>query len=139
MTQQRTNATSSASVTSAEDFHRVYADMFNSGKADAVVSLYEPDATFIPRPDQVASGHAAIREALARFQAVGRMAAQTRYCITSGDVALASAAWRIEGTGADGQPVDLRGTSADLLRRQPDGRWLLVVDHPQGGEEQTPR
>jgi ketosteroid isomerase-like protein len=60
------------------------------------------------------------------------MAAETRFCITAADVALASAVWRIAGTGADGQSVEIQGTSADLLRRQEDGRWLLVVDHPFG-------
>jgi ketosteroid isomerase-like protein len=81
----------------------------------------------------VASGHAAIRTVLSQFQAMGEMTADTRYCITAGDLALASASWQIKGTGPDGQPVDLQGASADLLRRQADGRWLLVVDHPFGG------
>jgi ketosteroid isomerase-like protein len=58
------------------------------------------------------------------------MRADTRYCVTVGDVALASASWQITGTEPQGAPVDVRGISADLLRRQPDGRWLLVVDHP---------
>ncbi len=116
-----------------EDFHQSYADAFNSGDVDSVVGLYERAARFVPQPNQVASGHAAIGEALRRFQAMGTMAAETRYCLTSGDVALASASWRINGAGPDGEPVALQGTSADLLRRQADGRWLLVVDHPFGG------
>jgi ketosteroid isomerase-like protein len=116
-----------------EDFHQSYADAFNSGDVASVVGLYERAARFVPQPDQVASGHAAIGSALRRFQAMGTMAAETRYCITSGDVALASASWRINGAGPDGEPVALQGTSADLLRRQTDGRWLLVVDHPFGG------
>ena len=116
-----------------EDFHQSYVDAFNSGDVDSVVGLYERDARFVPQPNHVASGHDAIGEALRRFQAMGTMAAETRYCITSGDVALASAAWRINGAGPAGEPVDLQGTSADLLRRQADGRWLIVVDHPFGG------
>ena len=86
----------------------------------------------MPAPDQAVSGHAAIGEALKQFQSVGKMTAETRYCVESGEVALASATWRIDGTGPDGKPVEVQGTSADLLRRQNDGRWLLVVDHPFG-------
>jgi ketosteroid isomerase-like protein len=63
------------------------------------------------------------------------MKAETRYGIQSADVALASASWSIEGTGPDGDPRAVHGTSADLLRRQTDGRWLLVVDHPFGGTD----
>ncbi|MGH2616012.1 MAG: YybH family protein [Thermomicrobiales bacterium] len=120
-------------VNRPEDFHQSYVDAFNSGDVASVVGLYERDARFVPQPNQVASGHAAIGEALRRFQAMGTMAAETRYCVTSGDVALASASWQIKGIGPDGQPVDLQGASADLLRRQADDRWLLVVDHPFGG------
>jgi ketosteroid isomerase-like protein len=120
-------------VASPEDFHRTYVEAFNSGSVEPLVSLYESDAALVPEPEEVVSGHAAIREALSRYQTIGRMTATTRYCITSGEVALASASWQIDGTGPDGRPVSVAGTSADLLRRQGDGRWLLVVDHPFGG------
>jgi len=36
------------------------------------------------------------------------------------------------GTGPDGRPITVQGTSADVLRKQADGRWLLVIDHPFG-------
>jgi uncharacterized protein (TIGR02246 family) len=119
-------------VTKPEEFHRSFAEAFNSGDVEILLSLYEPDATLVPQPGQVASGHAAIREALQQFMAVGEMSAETRYCIESGDVALASASWQIKGTGPDGKPVEVQGTSGDIFRRQPDGRWLLAVDHPFG-------
>ena len=115
-----------------EDFHGSFVKAFNSGDVDSIVRLYETGASLVPQPDQLTSGHAAIGEALRQFQAVGKMTAETRYCIQTGDVALASASWRIKGTGPDGKSVEVQGTSADLLRRQPDGRWLLVVDHPFG-------
>jgi uncharacterized protein (TIGR02246 family) len=119
-------------VTQPEDFHRSYTEAFNSGDIAALLDHYERDATFVPQPGQTASGHSAIGEALRRYQAVGKMAAETRYCVLSGDVALASASWQIKGSSQDGHPVEVQGTSADLLRRQRDGRWLLVVDHPWG-------
>jgi ketosteroid isomerase-like protein len=60
-------------------------------------------------------------------------ATTTRHGVVAGDIALASASWEIRGTGPDGDPVEVRGASADLLRRHGDGRWLLVVDRPFGG------
>jgi ketosteroid isomerase-like protein len=118
-----------------EDFHHHYAEAFNSGDVQPLLELYEPSASLVSQPDEVASGHAAIGGALSQYQTIGKMTAETRYCIQSGDVALASASWSIEGTGPDGEPVAVRGTSADLLRRQLDGRWLLVVDHPFGADD----
>lgn len=117
-------------VTNPSEFHRTYANAFNSGDIEAVAALYEPQAVFVAEPHQEVSGRAAIADALKLFHAVGQMRADTRYCVTVGDVALASASWQITGTEPQGTPVEIRGISADLLRRQPDGRWLLVVDHP---------
>lgn len=98
-----------------------------------MLGLYEPDASLVRAPNEVVSGHEAVGAALRQFQAVGQMTVETRYCIQTGELALASASWRISGSGPDGEPTEVEGTSADLLRRQPDGRWLLVVDHPFGG------
>jgi ketosteroid isomerase-like protein len=119
-------------VKEVTEFHGVFTEAFNSGDVQPLLDLYESGASLVPQPDQVVSGHAAIAAALSQFQAIGKMTAETRPCIQSADVALASASWSIEGTGPDGEPVAVRGTSADLLRRQADGRWLLVVDHPFG-------
>jgi ketosteroid isomerase-like protein len=114
-----------------EDFHLRFADAFNSGQVQPLLDLYEPGASLVPQPDEVVSGHAAIGAALSQYQAIGKMTAETRYCLQSTDVALASASWSIEGGGPD-SPVVVLGTSADPLRRQADGRWLLVIDHPFG-------
>ena len=38
------------------------------------------------------------------------------------------------GTGADGSEVNLTGQTSDVVRRQPDGTWLLVIDNPFGCE-----
>jgi uncharacterized protein (TIGR02246 family) len=118
-------------VTRPEDFHRSYAEAFNSGDIDRLLDHYERDATFVPQPGQTLSGPAAIREALQNYQAVGKMTAETRYCVEAGDVALVSASWQINGS-QDGKPVEVQGTSADLLRRQREGHWLVAVDHPLG-------
>ena len=48
------------------------------------------------------------------------------------DLALVIAAWTFAGTGPDGAPVNLAGTSADVLRCQPDGSWRFVIDNPWG-------
>ncbi len=37
------------------------------------------------------------------------------------------------GHEGDGNPVELHGTTSELVRRQPDGTWKYVIDHPFGG------
>lgn len=68
-------------VTKPEDFHPSYAEAFNSGDVDAVLSHCERDSRLVSQPGQVASGLAAIGEALQQYMAVGRMAAETRYYV----------------------------------------------------------
>jgi ketosteroid isomerase-like protein len=40
--------------------------------------------------------------------------------------------WQLEGTGPDGSPIRLDGTSSDVLRRRPDGSWGVLIDDPWG-------
>jgi ketosteroid isomerase-like protein len=53
--------------------------------------------------------------------------------LTAGDVALVMNRWQLEGTLADGAPVEMRGHSADVLRRASDGGWRILIDDPWGG------
>jgi ketosteroid isomerase-like protein len=48
------------------------------------------------------------------------------------EFATALNAGTLDGTGPDGQPLRLSGTSADVLRRRPDGTWALRIDEPWG-------
>ena len=46
------------------------------------------------------------------------------------DIALVVNDWTMTGTGPDGSPVRQGGRSADVVRRQTDGTWLVLVDKP---------
>jgi ketosteroid isomerase-like protein len=41
-------------------------------------------------------------------------------------------AWKLTGTRPDGQAIALEGLSSDVVRQQPDGRWLVIIDDPWG-------
>jgi ketosteroid isomerase-like protein len=46
------------------------------------------------------------------------------------EVALVVNEWNLTGTGPDGNEVRQGGRSADVVRRQLDGSWLILVDKP---------
>ena len=48
----------------------------------------------------------------------------------TGDIALIRTSWHLTGTAPDGNPFDMGGQTAVVLRRQPDGNWLEVIDNP---------
>lgn len=118
-----------------EDAHLLFAEAFNSGDVDSIAALYEPEATLVPQPGQVVKGVHAIRQALQGFLALkGRINVETQYVIRAEDIALLRAKWSLVGTGPDGKLMDMKGNSTEVIRRQPDGNWLFVIDHPFGAD-----
>ena len=118
----------------AGEIHTKFLEFFNAGDAESLVGLYEDGAAFVAEPEQVLIGKEQIRAAIDGFLAMkGTMTMTTRYVVEAGDVALLSGDWVLRGTGEDGSPVELSGKSAEVARRQGDGRWLYVADHPFGG------
>jgi uncharacterized protein (TIGR02246 family) len=111
-----------------------FAKHLNEGDLDALVRLYEPDAAFVPEPGVVLQGVDAIRGALEGFLALEPViSGQVQSVVESGGVALVVNRWRLEGTSPDGDPVEMSGMSADVVRRQPDGSWRVLIDDPWGG------
>ncbi|WP_020188249.1 nuclear transport factor 2 family protein [Methylopila sp. 73B] len=102
---------------SPQDLARLFVARANAGDVDGLVALYEPDA-LLAAGATVAHGHEEIRrfygDLLARrsdFPEVDQLPA-----LESGDLAMTFA--RLPN-GA---------LSAEVARRQPDGRWLWAID-----------
>jgi uncharacterized protein (TIGR02246 family) len=110
-----------------------FSELLADGDLDAMVALYEPDATFAPQPGMSVSGREEIRAALRGFLAVKpRMTGYIEKVLRAGDTALVANRWKLSGTGPDGSPVEMAATSADVLRRRPDGSWGIAIDDPWG-------
>jgi uncharacterized protein (TIGR02246 family) len=100
---------------------------------DGLVDLYEPEAVFAPQPGQAVRGRASIRAALAAFLELRpQMEGEIEEVLVSKDTALVANRWSLRGTGRDGAPVEMGGTSADVMRRGSDGAWRIVIDNPWG-------
>jgi uncharacterized protein (TIGR02246 family) len=118
-----------------EQVIELFAASLNRGDVDTAIALYESEAAFAPRPGEEVTGRAAIRDALQQFAALKpRLRGEITSVLTAGDVALVHNRWQLEGTQPDGSPVEMRGQSADVLRRASDGGWRIVIDDPWGAE-----
>jgi uncharacterized protein (TIGR02246 family) len=105
----------------------------NGGDLDALMTLYEPGAAFATQPGKLAHGVPGVRGALAGFISMkGKLDLKVTRVLEVGDLALVLTSWSFAGTGPDGQPLELAAKSADVLRRQADGSWRLVIDNPWG-------
>jgi len=105
----------------------------NSGDLDSLMPLYESDAAFATEPGSLAPGAPGISEALNGFISMnGELKLDVTRVLEVDDLALVVGVWSFEGTGPDGEPVQLAAKNADVLRRQTDGSWRFVIDNPWG-------
>jgi uncharacterized protein (TIGR02246 family) len=116
------------SVERPDLINAAFADGYNARDPDAMLELYEPTAAVVNRDGSLATGVDAVRTHLEGLVSIGgRMTSTNRYTIVHEDIALVGADWVIDLD--DGRPA-IHGSTAEILRRQPDGRWRYVVDHP---------
>jgi len=106
----------------------------NAGDLEALLGLYEPEAAYVPRPGEVIEGLDAIRDAMERILALNpKLSGEVHRVVETNDFALVFNRWRLTGTRSEGSPVEMSGVSADVLRRQPDDSWRVLIDDPWGG------
>ena len=109
-------------------------ELFNRGDLEAVLSFYEEGATIVVEPGRVAAGKVEIRGVYEWIFAniKGSARQEKTHVIEAGDLALFTSRWRFDGTALDGTNVSRESYASVILRRQPDGRWLIVVDNSWG-------
>lgn len=117
-----------------EQVIELFATALGRGDVERAMTLYEPEAILAPRPGQQVTGLDAIRGALEQFAALKpTLAGDITKVLTADGVALVMNRWRLTGSQPDGTPVELSGHSADVLRRDAEGGWRILIDDPWGG------
>lgn len=119
------------SIDDVKNLHPAWTTKFNEGDVDGMLELADPRQIFVAAPGTVVQGTQA-REALEAFLALKLPISTTvRHAYVMEDVALLIVDWSIRGTGPDGEPVSLSGTTADIARRGKSG-WRIIIDNPYG-------
>src|SRR5271156_6796646 len=115
-----------------QEIHFLFERAFNTGDVEAILALYEPVAVLVAGGKPV-TGHDCIRDAFKVFLSSGaRMKLDTRAVIESGEgLAVLHGAWSL------GPPSATQGLSTEVLRRQPDGTWMFVIDNPNTDRKST--
>jgi ketosteroid isomerase-like protein len=111
---------------SPAEIHTLFRSAFNLGDVGTLTALYESNAILVVDGKHV-SGRENIRIAYESIlQCRGQMSLETRSVVESPQgLAVLHGGWIIEG----GEVVT-RGLSTEVVRKQPDGTWLFVIDNP---------
>lgn len=105
-----------------EDVTRLVVERLNAGDSAGVAALYEPRAVLAYPADRPTTGREAIRAVYQRMVDAGvRFGAETPLpTVRFENLALTST-----------RSADDVGVRVQVLRRQPDGSWLRVIDRPE--------
>jgi uncharacterized protein (TIGR02246 family) len=105
-----------------EDLTRLFVERANEGDAEGLAALYEEEAVMAYPPGGVTVGRDAIRTLWEKILAnAPHFELETPLpTLISGDIALTST-----------PPKDGAGARAQVVRRQPDGTWLRLLDQPE--------
>jgi uncharacterized protein (TIGR02246 family) len=119
-----------------QDVHRLWEEAFNAGDLESLSALYESDARIVPRPgEQAVVGIQAVRSVLEGFLAPkSKIRIETQSVIEAGEIALLRSQWRLTGRSPAGKPIEMSHRSTEVVRRQPDGTWRYLIDHPFGAD-----
>jgi uncharacterized protein (TIGR02246 family) len=125
-----TRGSAQRAARTAEEVHAVLQDAFNCGDVDALVAIYENDATLlVPPGGRSVHGRRAIRAMMAPVLAARPHLISTVDKTLVGDGwALVHTRWIVAGDGGNETAHSGRGTV--VSRRRPDGTWGIVVDDP---------
>jgi ketosteroid isomerase-like protein len=116
----------------AEDAHRTLADAFNTGDVNTVLNMYDFNGIIVPEPDKPVSGKEKFSDAIKSILAIkGKMEIKTVYCLQTGDLAVGRSEWNI----TDGKEVKVSAKGIEVMKRQSDGGWKIVIDHAFGALE----
>lgn len=106
---------------------------FHEGDLPGILRTYEPDAVVLGEPRSPVRGRPALEAMFSGFIAARARFTFHGYEVVQGaDLALHLTPWTMTGVAPDQTPITASGLSVAVLRRQPDGRWLMVIDHPFG-------
>jgi ketosteroid isomerase-like protein len=105
-----------------EDVTRLVAERLNAGDAAGIAALYEPDAVLAYPADRPTTGRTAIQAIYQQLIDAG-----VKFGIEAPLPTVRFEELALTST----RSADNTGVRVQVLRRQPDGSWLRIIDRPE--------
>jgi len=107
---------------------------FQQKDIEGVINSYASDAVVMFEPQKPVTDPTIIRQ---MFEALFQLNPEFQYpngheVFVVNNIALHIAPWVMKGKAPDGSAVEQKGLSVAVLRKQENGKWLLILDNPHG-------
>lgn len=114
-----------------QKMNQYFADAYNSGEVENLIRLFEENAKSVTVEGNVLSSVRQIKSDHQKLlQLGGRMTSTNIFCVEFENIALLRADWIIKTFDSKGQEIEIIGSSSEIVRKQSNGTWLYVIDHP---------
>jgi uncharacterized protein (TIGR02246 family) len=108
-------------------------DAFHKKDLKKVLASYETNSVIVFEPEKPSSGVDAISKGFEAFFAVNpKFEYSGHEVFINGNLAMHFAPWAMSAETPDGTAIKQSGLSVVVLRKQPNGKWLMVFDNPFG-------
>jgi uncharacterized protein (TIGR02246 family) len=117
----------SASKIELGQMNRDFGAALNAKDAKAAAALYTEDAVLIPPGEPLVRGREAIEEywrGAIELGGIRDVSVETMDALSSGSLGYETGSFVLTINGPDGEAVIDKGRYIELLRLEPDGRWL---------------
>lgn len=116
-----------------QDWPHLFSERLHAGDLDGILALYEPDARFVAPSGEILFGHDQMRSILTRLiDTKTRMQGQVIKEVIAGGIAVLYTDFQGTMVDTSGKMVQIDSKAIEVLRRQPDGTWELLVGDPNG-------
>jgi len=121
--------------TSIEGSARYFQNFVRNGDVEGALDCFDDEAIYVTGIGTFVTGKENIRKALEQVCGLKPdLQAQRSMGFTVGDITAWVDEWTLKATLPDGTKLEMKGTSSDILKKQPNGNWAYLVDNPYGAE-----
>lgn len=114
-----------------EAVHQNYSEYFRTSDLEGLVSLYEPNAIVVGEEGEEIKGTAKIREMFTdAFKNKGTLKIETLSEYLLDNIASIRVKWHMQAIDSEGNELDITNVASEVMRKQPDGNWLYIIDQP---------
>jgi ketosteroid isomerase-like protein len=116
---------------SPKDLLTLLGKFIEARDVDAILAIHEPEAALVEFGGGISRGEDELRKSYARFfQSKPDLKVNALQIVESGGVAIILGDYTLKFEDQNGEVMNSKGKFGDMVRQQPDGSWLYLLDNP---------